>query len=280
MRSLQKGTEMKIIRVPIPTPTLWPHTTTNCYLIGNSHVSLLVDAGYDQPETRILLEKAIEENGLAQPKSILLTHYHLDHAPGVRQLIDWSPTVFCHRNERQAILEAISPYNELMQLNDGDFITISDEVIKIIHAPGHTQGQLNLYIPSQKLLIAGDNIVAEGTTWVGTPDGDIGEYLQTLNRFKHMAIEKIGPGHGDWVTDPYDHIDFVIARRLLRENQILSFLKEYQSLTTSSLTKMIYEENIHPSIFEVARRTTEAHLMKLVKEEKVVQLNASFLLNY
>jgi glyoxylase-like metal-dependent hydrolase (beta-lactamase superfamily II) len=261
--------KIKIIRVPIPTPTLLPHFTTNCYLIGNERESLLVDAGYDQNETRNELEKAIKETGFATPKSIILTHSHPDHAPGVRQLTHWSPTVYCHQLEKQATLDAILPWTDLYFLNDGDLFKVAGEEITIIHVPGHTAGQLNLYIPSQQVLIAGDNIVAEGTSWIGPPDGDMTDYIQSLNRIKQLKIKKIGPGHGVWVLNPYEHIEFVINRRVYREKQINSLLKEHKQLTAEELTKMIYNQLPHPSVFEVAKRTTKAHLIKLMKEGTV-----------
>jgi ribonuclease/clavin/mitogillin len=276
MSSVQKEKDLKIIRVPIPSPTLLPYTATNCYLIGNDQECLLVDAGYNQQETRRELERAILENNLAIPKSIILTHSHPDHVPGVRQLIDWSPTVYCHHHEKQATLTAISPWNNLSFLTDEDIFKVADEEITIIHAPGHSTGQLNLYIPSQQVLIAGDNIVAEGTSWIGPPDGDMTDYLQTLLRLRELKITKIGPGHGRWVLNPYEQIEFVLNRRLERESQIKSLLKEHQPLTTNSLTKMIYPENIHPSIFEVAKRTTEAHLIKLMNEGMVFQQDSLY----
>ncbi|WP_042457101.1 MBL fold metallo-hydrolase [Neobacillus dielmonensis] len=261
--------ELKIIRVPIHTPTILPHTTTNCYLIGNEQECLLVDAGYDVPETKQLLEKAIAENKLAVPKTIVLTHSHPDHAPGVRQLTDWGPTVYCHREEEQTSLDAISPWSKIAFLDDGDLLTIGNEKITILHAPGHTSGHLNLYIPANKVLIAGDNIVAEGTSWIGPPDGDMGDYLQTLTRLKQLDLTRIGPGHGGWVENPYEHINFVINRRLHRENQIKSLLSEHKELTSEKLTSMIYQELPHPSVFEFAKRTTEAHLTKLMKDGAV-----------
>lgn len=276
MRLVQIENKIKIIRVPIPTPTLKPHTTTNCYLIGNEQESILVDAGYDQQETKQELKKAIMENGLANPKSIILTHSHRDHAPGVRQLIDWSPIVYCHHNERQAIEEAIAPMNELSLLNDGDFIQIAGVGMTVIHGPGHTAGQLNLYIPSEEILIAGDNIVAEGTTWIGPPEGDMIDYLHTLNRLKKLKLTRIGPGHGEWVLNPYEQIEFIIQRRIYRESQIKSLLEKHKHLTSTSLTKMIYENTIHPSIFDVAKRTIEAHLIKLMKEGSVVLQNSVY----
>jgi len=260
---------IKIVRVPISTPTLWPNTTTNCYLIGNKQESILVDAGYDQEITKEELNKALKENDLAIPKSIILTHSHRDHAPGVRQLMDWSPIIYCHPKEKQAILKAIFPVHAVSMLNDGDVIHIADLEIMIIHSPGHTPGMLNLYIPSKQILLAGDNILSEGTTWIGPPEGDMSDYIHTLERLQHLDLAKIGPGHGEWVEHPYKQIEFVLNRRLYRENQIQSLLLKHQQLTSTILTEMIYEKNIHPSIFEVAKKTTEAHLIKLMKEGKV-----------
>jgi endoribonuclease LACTB2 len=278
MSSVPSESDLKVIRIPVPSPTLLLFTATNSYLIGNNQESVLIDAGYDQQETKSGLERAIMEHGLATPKSIILTHSHPDHAPGVRQLLDWSPAVYCHQLEKQAILTAISPWCNLSFLTDGDVFKVADEEITIIHAPGHSSGQLNLYIPSQQILIAGDNIVAEGTSWIGPPDGDMTDYLQTLRRLKELTISKIGPGHGEWVTNPYEHIEFVLNRRLQREGQIMALLNEHQPLTTTRLTEMIYPENIHPSIFEVAKRTTEAHLIKLMKDGGVIQQDSHYTL--
>lgn len=261
---------LEIIRVPIPTPTLLPHTTTNCYLIGNEQESILVDAGYDQAETRNELQKAIEENGLAIPKYIILTHSHPDHAPGVRQLLDWSPIVYTHTLEKESTLDAIGPWKRLDFLKDEDILYVAGQEIRILHCPGHTAGQLNLYIPSQQILIAGDNIVAEGTTWIGPPDGDMTDYLQTLYRLRDLKLLKIGPGHGDWVMKPTEQIDFVLNRRLQREEQIKSLLKQHRYLTAEALTELIYQNTIHPSVFKVAKKTTEAHLIKLMKEGSVL----------
>ncbi len=269
-------TEIKIIRVPIPTPTLWPHTSTNCYLVGNDEESILVDAGYDQPDTRICLEKAIEEHGLARPSLILLTHSHRDHAPGVKQLADWNPTIVCHPTEKEAIIDAISPLEEILLVHDGELLTVANVELKVLHTPGHTPGHLSLYVESKQVLLAGDNILGEGTTWIGKPDGVMADYLQSLKRLHSLDIKKLGPGHGDWVLSPHQQIEFVLDRRLMREQQIKDLLVEHQKGSPTSLTKLIYQDQIHPSVFEVARRTTEAHLIKLVNEGLVIQEDGDY----
>ncbi|GAA0496628.1 hypothetical protein GCM10008986_24480 [Salinibacillus aidingensis] len=267
---------VKIIRIPVATPTLWPNTETNCYLIGSEHESLLIDAGYDTEETKDKIEQAVEKHEVQPPESILLTHSHPDHAPGVRQLRDLSPTVYCHQAEYDPIADSISPVKDIKTLNDGDILTINQTKMEVIHGPGHTAGQLNLYIPSEKMLLAGDNVVSEGTTWIGPPDGDMSDYLNTLHRLKKLDIDKIGPGHGEWVVNPKEKLEFIIARRLKREQQIKDLLNEYEQLSASELTQYIYKDQIHPSVFDVAKRTIEAHLNKLIKEGQVKQQNNSY----
>ncbi|MCM3584290.1 MBL fold metallo-hydrolase [Mesobacillus maritimus] len=261
--------KLKVLRIPIPTPTLWPHTSTNCYLIGNHHESLLVDTGYNHIETRKVLEQSLQENNMPEPKHIVLTHAHPDHAPGVLQVANWSPIIYCHTYEKQAIVEAISPYSAVKTVNDGDCFQVANHEIIFLHTPGHTKGHLNLYIPTEKILLAGDNILSEGTTWIGKPDGDMTDYLHSLKRLQSMEIKTIGPGHGQWVENPQKQISFVLERRLFREKQIQKLLFEFKQLTVSELTKHIYQDHIHPSVFEVAKRTTEAHLCKLIKDGEV-----------
>ena len=266
---MSSETKLKIIRVPVPSPTLWPYTTTNCYFIGNEHESILVDAGYDRPETKKELEKAIKDHHLAIPKKIILTHSHPDHAPGVRQLSDWDPAVFCHTNGRKTIETMIAPVKQLTTLADNVVIRIAGEPIRVLHVPGHSKDQINLYLPSEQILIAGDNILSEGTTAIVHPDGNMNDYLASLTRLKELKLKKIGPGHGEWILNPYEHIQFIYQRRLDREKQILSLLKEHEKLTSAKLTEMIYQDTIHPSIFDVAEKTIDAHLEKLMNDELV-----------
>lgn len=262
---------LKIVRVPIPSPTLWPHQTTNCYLIGNEKESILIDAGYNQIETKTELEKFLLLTGLAQPKAIILTHHHPDHAPGMKQLIHWDPSIYCHSLEFEEIKSIISPKNNITTLSDQETLAVDHKTIIILHTPGHTKGHISIYVPSHKTLIAGDNLVAEGTSWIGPPDGDMSDYLQSLCILKKLDISRVGPGHGEWITKPYEHIDFVINRRLQREAQIQDLLKRNGDMSSKKLTELIYQDSIHPSVFEVAKRTTEAHLIKLVKDGIVVQ---------
>lgn len=271
MKMMPLGSKVKIIRIPVPSLTLWPHVTTNCYLVGNEKECLLIDAGYDQPETKEMIEQVRLEQQLAIPNRIILTHHHIDHASGVKQLTDWKVAIYSHQEDKEALLKVLPPGSELFNLQDGDLLKVDETELKVIHAPGHTAGHLTFYLPSEEILIAGDTILGTGTPWIGPPDGNMSDYLQTLAKLKSLKLKKIGPGHGEWVDQPYEQIEFIISRRLSREAQIISLLKEHRKLSSDELTKKIYENNIHPSIYFVAKRTTEAHLIKLIRDGIVLQ---------
>src|SRR5699024_10127830 len=150
---------------------LYASLDVNVYLIGNENESLLIDTGFDQEQSKLAIDTALSENNIATPSAIILTHAHPDHAPGVRQLTSYMPTIYCHRDEREEMKHLISPVNDLHPLRNKDVINISNTQLIVIHSPGHTKGHMSVYIPEEKVLLAGDNIIAEGTTWVGTPDG-------------------------------------------------------------------------------------------------------------
>lgn len=268
----------RIVQIPISSPTLWPNTTTNCYLVGNEQESILIDAAYDQEETKMALEQAIQEHQFAVPKKIILTHGHQDHAPGVKQLSHWDPVVICHEEEWDVIEVMVNPIQNISTVKDNETITVAGKEINLLHTPGHTKGHLSLYIPSLETLIGGDNVLSEGTTWIGPPDGDMSDYLNTLNRLQALSLKKIGPGHGEWIYNPYEKISFVINRRLQREKQILSILTKENALTVEQITDYIYRDSIHPSVIGVAQRTMEAHLLKLIKDGKVKSVSDQYML--
>ncbi|ASV69783.1 MBL fold metallo-hydrolase [Cytobacillus sp. FSL W7-1323] len=262
--------DISVLRIPIPTPTLWPYTTTNSYIIGNKEETLIIDTGYNQPITRETLHTALKKHELPIPKAILLTHGHKDHSPGVKQLLDWQIPIFAHPLEEPEIRRNVQ-IDHLHYLSDHEEISIGDESLIALHLPGHSSGHLSFYLPSKKILLAGDNLIEKGTSWIGTPDGNMKDYFITLEKIKSLSLTMVGPGHGDWINNPYEHIDYVLNRRIQREEQILQILKENEPLLLHEITNKIYAGHIHPSNKVVAEKTTEAHLIKLIEERKVIQ---------
>ncbi len=95
------------------------------------------------------------------------------------------------------------------------------------------------------MLLSGDNVVGDGSTWIGPPDGDMTEYLRTLALLKQLPARIIAPGHGPPLDEPSAKIDALIRRRLQREEQIASLLAGGVA-TVERLVDVLYLARAYP----------------------------------
>jgi endoribonuclease LACTB2 len=256
-------------RLAVRSPTLFPATTTNVYVISHQGEAILIDAGYEQEDSTKEIIGYMESIGRPQVKAIILTHYHRDHSPGAKALsAHFQCHIWAHAQEVENIHREISPYKVEKALTEGERIEIGGLPIFVLHTPGHTKGHISLWLEEEKILFVGDNAAGEGSVWIGPPDGDLTLYLQSLQRLKSFRAERLAPGHGQMIHDPDACIDFLITRRLERESQILELLQT-SPLSVSHLVDLIYKDQIHPSVRWAAERTIEGHLMKLLNEKRV-----------
>jgi cyclase len=77
-------------------------------------------------------------------------------------------------------------------------IYVGDHTFQLIHTPGHTPGQLAVYIPEERLAVLGDTIFNEVQTWLYASDVD--QWIESLDRLKRLDVDKIVPGHGPVCT--------------------------------------------------------------------------------
>ncbi|HET9259718.1 MAG TPA: MBL fold metallo-hydrolase, partial [Acidimicrobiia bacterium] len=85
---------------------------------------------------------------------------------------------------------------------DGNLtLFVGDHVFELIHTPGHTPGQLAVYVPEEGVVFTGDTIFSGCQTWLMTSDVD--QWLQALERIRALDIDQILPGHGPVVDKSY-----------------------------------------------------------------------------
>jgi cyclase len=80
-------------------------------------------------------------------------------------------------------------------------LRVGDHTFQLIHTPGHTPGQLAVYVPQEKVVFTGDTIFSECQTWLMTSDVD--EWLDALEQIRELDIDYICPGHGPVQTKDY-----------------------------------------------------------------------------
>ena len=98
-------------------------------------------------------------------------------------------------------------------MDDGKLITIgSGETAltgSILHTPGHTQGSVCLYLPTQSLLLAGDTLFAGSVGRTDLPGGNTNQLLRSIHdRLLTLPDEvKVIPGHGPATTIGDERLD-------------------------------------------------------------------------
>jgi glyoxylase-like metal-dependent hydrolase (beta-lactamase superfamily II)/8-oxo-dGTP pyrophosphatase MutT (NUDIX family) len=258
---------------PVRTPTKPPATHTNCYLIYNSDSLLVVDPGSPYEDEQRALAAAVDEL-LAEGRNlsgILLTHVHPDHVGGVNALREHleSARVFANR----LTAEALPDIHVDSTLEDDDLLELTGEphiALRVMHTPGHARGHLCLYDERTGTLIAGDNIVGLGSVLIDLPEGNMRDYLASLERMRALPnLSVIFGGHGPAIANPYTKIDEYISHRLDREQKILGAVRDGVS-TPKEIVARVYTD-VSPKAHAMAERAVLAHLEKLEADGLVSQ---------
>jgi cyclase len=89
--------------------------------------------------------------------------------------------------------------------NKGDIVFAGDLTLRVgehtfesIHTPGHTPGQVAVYVPEERVVFTGDTVFSECQTWLMTSDVD--QWLKALETIGSLDVDTLVPGHGP-VTD-------------------------------------------------------------------------------
>lgn len=259
------------ITFPVRTPTKPPATHTNCYLIYTSKEILVVDPASPYEDEQEALASCVAELMLEgrTVKQTVLTHLHPDHVGGVNALRRRLPElrVAAHRHTAEALRDI--KVDSLVE--DGDLITLSGEPtvkLRALHTPGHARGHLCLHDDERGALLTADNIVGLGSVLIDPPEGNMRDYLHSLERMRALQnLTVLFGGHGPAIATPYKKIDEYIAHRLEREQKILTAVREGARSVKEIVTR-VYTD-VSPKAHPMAERAVLAHLEKLAEERRV-----------
>jgi glyoxylase-like metal-dependent hydrolase (beta-lactamase superfamily II) len=238
-----------------PGPMTGPGTNT--YLVGIDEI-VVIDPGPDDPEHL----DAIAGCGGDRIRWIVCTHTHVDHWPGVAGLKDRTGAEVLAFDARDGL--AID-----RPMADGDPIEATEFVLRAVHTPGHAPNHLCYLLEQERMLFSGDHIMEGSTVVIRPPDGDMGAYLEQLERLKawRPRLRSIAPGHGYLIEQPVAKIDEYLDHRRQREQQVLDCVKN----GTTSVKKIVAA--LYPDLIDelipMAEGTVWAHLLHLKAQGKV-----------
>ena len=257
-------------KITAPNPGVFTGGGTNTYLVGREDLTL-IDPG---PNIKEHIDEIIRV-GDNKIKRILVTHTHTDHSPAalpISKVLD--VPMYGRLIDGESSWEDETFIPDVI-LNDADIIKTDEYTLEVIHTPGHASNHLCFLIKELNCLITGDHIMEGSTVVIGPPDGNMADYLESLNKLFKYKIDCLAPGHGNFMYEPKKVIESIIRHRLSREAKVLRRLEDVGDIDLESLTAIVYDdvpEQLHP----IAKFSLEAHLLKLLNEGVIKKDNNNF----
>ncbi|MEE4201476.1 MBL fold metallo-hydrolase [Erythrobacter sp.] len=261
--------EPLVLRVLAPNPSPYTYTGTQTYLVGpeGGPDCAVIDPGPAEPDHIDAILDAIGERRVA---AIMCTHTHRDHSPAAAPLAERTaaPVVGCAplvlKTDLPRADEAFdTTYAPDRVLEDGEQMRGTGWTLTAVATPGHTSNHLCFALEESGALFTGDHVMGWSTSVVIPPDGDMGDYMASLDRLMAREDQVYHSAHGAAITKPQQLVRGMIGHRRQRENQILRLMGERARPVAEFIPDMY--KGLDERLIGAAKMSVTAHLIDLEK---------------
>ena len=262
-----------ILVFPLAAATLPPASHTNAFLVGGGE-ALLIDPGSPFAAENDKLLAALDAARATlgrRPIAILLSHHHPDHVAGAAyvaartDLPIWAHAATAERVAALGLAVA-------RRLEGGETIRLAGEpatTLLVHHTPGHARGHLALEVVERGDLLSGDLVAGVGTIVIDPPEGDMDDYLDSLERMRARRPRTLFPSHGAAILDADAKLVEYLRHRLAREEQVLASWRA-GARAPAAMVAEVYPD-LAPAARPLAERQIVAHLERLARRGRLAE---------
>lgn len=228
-----------IVYLPLKTQTLLPATTTNAVFIGKSNF-ICIDPGTVFAEEQQITDAYISDR-LKRGHSfsgVWITHDHNDH---------------CSDAHRLAQVFEVPYYQKPIQLPDD---------VTAIPTPGHHPKHTAYWHSKDEILIAGDMVSAHGTILIDPSEGNLGDYMESLEKLIALKPKWVIPAHGP-AQKGSKLLETTLRHRKMRLEQVAHLLTTDPHLDAKTIVEFLYRGRIPEHLLTFAVRSVESSLIYL-----------------
>jgi glyoxylase-like metal-dependent hydrolase (beta-lactamase superfamily II) len=258
-----------IRRVIANNPGPFTFVGTGTYIVGRDEVAV-IDPGPDDPAHLEAILAAIAGERVTH---ILITHHHSDHSPLAGPLKErtgatiYGCAVAGHEEEDTGEVKMEAGHDHDFRpdvsLCGGGTVSGPGWTLEAIPTPGHTSNHLCYALKEENGLFSGDHIMGWSTTVITPPDGDMTDYLASLELIRALGFSTLWPTHGPPIREVTPFIDAYVAHRQERVDQILGALKAGPA-KIADLVPRLYVD-VDPKLWPAASRSMLAAMIHLVR---------------
>jgi len=242
---------MRIQRILANNPGPFTGPGTNTWIVDDAGGCVVIDPGpVDDIHRNRILDRIAELTVLG----VLVTHTHSDHAPMANPLA----------RELGVPAYGYAPgpdFSPDLRLGEGSVVDVGLTRLDVIHTPGHADDHLCFRMAD--VLFTGDHIMGGSSVMVE----DMGRYLASLEKLRGTGLSTLNPGHGDQMDHPDDVIDWYLAHRRQRHEEILEAIRAGAG-STDEIVEVVYKD-VDRALHPIAARSVEAHLVLLFEEGRI-----------
>jgi glyoxylase-like metal-dependent hydrolase (beta-lactamase superfamily II) len=276
--------EPLVRRVLAPNASPYTYTGTQTWIVGNQTDVAIIDPGPVGSGQSVgdpadihgegHVEAILRAVGDAKVTAILCTHTHRDHSPAAAPLkvATGAPIIGCAplvlRDDGPRADSAFDPdYAPDRILKDAEAISGDGWTLEAVATPGHTSNHLCFALRESGALFTGDHVMKWSTSVVSPPDGDMSDYLASLQKLYERDDRVYYPAHGPAVQNPRQLVRGMIGHRRQRERQIITLLEGGEGHIPNMVAAMY--KGLDPRLIGAAGRSVLAHLIDLQNQGRV-----------